>query len=89
MRVVLVGDADKVRFSIANRGKKIPAPFIQEMFAPMTRGPHVAEDGSLGLGLYITREIVQAHHGEIAVRSDDSGTVFEVDLPRAPIASPV
>lgn len=87
VHVALVGDSVGVRFSIANHGTAIPAQFVKEMFAPLVRGPLAADsappaDGSLGLGLYITREIVKAHKGDISVRSDDSGTVFAVELPR-------
>jgi signal transduction histidine kinase len=39
-------------------------------------------DGSLGLGLYIARQIAIAHGGEIAVRFDETATVFTVTLPR-------
>jgi signal transduction histidine kinase len=39
-------------------------------------------DGSLGLGLYIAREIAKAHGGEIEARSDETETVFAVRLPR-------
>ena len=37
---------------------------------------------SLGLGLYIVREVARAHGGEIDVRSDKGETVFAVRLPR-------
>jgi signal transduction histidine kinase len=39
-------------------------------------------DGSLGLGLYIAREIAIAHGGQIEARSDNTETVFAVRLPR-------
>lgn len=39
--------------------------------------------GSMGLGLYIAKEVVTAHGGTIDVKSSDSaGTVFTVRLPR-------
>lgn len=40
---------------------------------------------SLGIGLYIAREIVLAHQGSIDVTSSSSsGTVFKISLPRHP-----
>jgi signal transduction histidine kinase len=46
-----------------------------------------ASETSLGIGLYITREIVHAHHGTIHVDSSDGqGTTFTVRLPRTPAA---
>jgi signal transduction histidine kinase len=43
----------------------------------------VKRPGSIGLGLYIAREIVTAHGGSIDVRSSaEEGTVFTVRLPR-------
>ena len=85
--VKLAGEAGQVRFSIENNGAAIPTQFVQAMFEPLARGAQAAEsdgqpDSSLGLGLYIAREIVRAHGGAIAVRSDDAGTVFSVELPR-------
>ena len=87
IQVKLVGEASSVVLSIANEGAAISAPFIDEIFEPLTRGPQAtmnanATDTSLGLGLYICREIMRAHNGAISVRSDASGTVFSVDLPR-------
>jgi signal transduction histidine kinase len=54
------------------------------MFDPLQRGPDAgaAQGGSLGLGLYISREIAIAHGGTIEVRSDERETVFTVRLPR-------
>ena len=39
------------------------------------------DTGGTGLGLAIAEQIVELHHGEIRVRSDLQGTVFEVELP--------
>jgi len=63
------------------------------MFDPLKRDPKRAgrydERSSLGLGLYIAREIATAHGGKIEARSDQMETVFAVHLPRrqpAPIS---
>ena len=87
VKVILSGESDRVCFTIENQGAAIPAQFLQAMFEPLNRGHHDAESGdpsnnSLGLGLYIAREIVRAHKGAISVRSDDAGTMFSVELPR-------
>ena len=59
------------------------APSVREhLFDPFRRGTRPSRD-SLGLGLYIVRQIVLAHGGTIDVRSDErDGTAFRVQLPR-------
>jgi signal transduction histidine kinase len=59
------------------------APNVREhLFDPFRRGTRPARD-SLGLGLYIVRQIVLAHGGNIDVRSSEAdGTTFRVELPR-------
>jgi hypothetical protein len=57
------------------------------LFDPFTRGPSGGprSGGSLGLGLFISREIVRAHGGSIGVRSSATvGSTFAVRLPREP-----
>jgi signal transduction histidine kinase len=78
--------------SVKNHGPVIPADRIASLFQPFTQGPEIAVAGAatvrprgagLGLGLYIVREIVDAHGGTISVDShDDRGTTFLVRLPR-------
>ena len=49
--------------------------------------PQYRRHGSIGLGLYIAREVVAAHGGTIDVKSSaDAGTTFTVRLPR--VAAP-
>ncbi len=74
-------DADSVLLAVTNRGPPIPAELIPHLFEPFRRGPHAKSEG-FGLGLYIAEAVAAAHGGEIRVRSDDAGTVFEVRLPR-------
>ncbi len=88
VRVGLVGDAKAVTLTVGNDGEPIPAEKINTIFDPLTR---VLPDedvlptaGNLGLGLYITKEIVVAHGGTIAVTSTDvDGTVFTAQFPRS------
>ncbi len=73
--------ADSVRVAVHNMGV-IPASRLPTLFEPMT-SRRMEKSPGLGLGLFITRELVRAHGGSIDVRSDESeGTTFTVTLPR-------
>ena len=75
---------------MANRGPMIEPAVAENLFDPLQRGStdkSRARKEGLGLGLYIVREITQAHGGEVEVRSDLDATVFAVYLPRRPKAS--
>ncbi|HXU61503.1 MAG TPA: hybrid sensor histidine kinase/response regulator [Polyangia bacterium] len=69
-----------VELMVHNNGTPIPSNFLPMMFRPFQRG---AKDRlGLGLGLFIVREIVRAHGGEIAVASTaEAGTTFTIRLP--------
>lgn len=77
-----------VRVAVHNMGA-IPAGRLAKLFEPLAGGARPAENAQgLGLGLFITRELVCAHGGSIDVRSDEpSGTTFTVTLPRVPARS--
>ncbi|WLB24402.1 sensor histidine kinase [Bradyrhizobium japonicum] len=74
-----------VEISVQNSGSPIPPDVQKTIFESWTRGqvegpgrhPH------LGLGLYISRLIAEAHGGTIAVTSTEvAGTTFTFRLPR-------
>lgn len=83
--VVRAADTDVV-LTISNRGKAIPEDEQQRIFEPFVHQGGSASAGpssGLGLGLFVVREIVQAHQGSIAVVSNEiEGTTFTVRLPR-------
>jgi signal transduction histidine kinase len=86
IQIALRGRGDEFCFAVTNRGRPIERSALKTIFEPLHR--NIASEtkdsgGSLGLGLYIASQIVQAHGGEIEVRSDEARTVFEVLLPRA------
>ena len=73
-----------IEVSVQNDGPAIAKSTRESMFEPLVRGAEANHAGySLGLGLYIVREIAQAHGGAVTVRSDaESGTVFTIRIPR-------
>lgn len=82
-------DEDSVLLEVHNEGPPIPTSRMATLFEPFQRGDPATRTGSsLGLGLYISRQIVLAHGGAIDVRSsEEAGTTFVVHLPlRAPEA---
>jgi PAS domain S-box-containing protein len=91
VRVTTRGEGDRVSLSVRNAGEPIPAPMLQRIFEPLQRGAsEIDRTGrSIGLGLYIVKELVDAHAGTLGVESTEAaGTTFTVTLPRvAPTAS--
>ncbi|MDI1479145.1 ATP-binding protein [Polyangium sp. y55x31] len=74
----------RVRVEVHNEGTPIAADVMPTLFEPYKRGDHKQDpDRSIGLGLFIVKEIVSAHRGEVTVRSTAAeGTTFQVDLPK-------
>lgn len=70
--------------TVHNRGEPIPAEQLPTLFDAMTRGAEAdGEATSVGLGLFIVREIVHAHGGTIHVDSTrEAGTTFVATFPR-------
>ncbi len=82
IEVSAVSDATHVRVSVSNAGKPIDPDLVPHLFEPFRRGHERRSDG-IGLGLYITAQVVSAHGGSLEVRSGPIATVFSVALPRA------
>ena len=79
--VILLGN--QVRISTQDWGIGISPKFLDKIFSRFYR---VAKSSSkaegLGLGLYISKEIVEGHHGRIWVESEEGkGSVFHIDFP--------
>ncbi len=72
-----------VRVVVSDTGCGIEGRALERIFEPYAQGDGAAgRAGSAGLGLYITKEIVEAHNGRIFVRSGvGAGTTFTVEIP--------
>ncbi len=83
-------DAAGVRLAVSNVGDPIPADQIERIFERFHRGSAQRESRGegAGLGLAITRSIVQAHGGHITARSAEGVTCFTITLPRNEASSP-
>ena len=94
--IKLDADADEAGASLSvwNAGRAIPEASLDAIFEPWVRAPRDASaapdrlPASLGLGLFIAREIAVAHGGNItAISSAVGGTRFTIRLPRPEASS--
>ncbi|WPB79368.1 PAS domain S-box protein [Archangium violaceum] len=85
VRVSTRGVDSSLLMEVHNEGPAITAELLPMLFEPYRRGAEAGPGrGSLGLGLYITRQIVLGHGGSVDVRSTpEDGTTFTVRLPRS------
>ncbi|MFV0344124.1 MAG: sensor histidine kinase [Anaerocolumna sp.] len=82
VKIELKEEDEILRIMIINYGKLIPREEIHNIFDRFYRleSSRSSETGGTGLGLAIAKNIVLMHEGNILVRSDFNGTVFEVNL---------
>jgi len=78
-------DPECARLTVEDHGIGIAPEDQARVFDRFERAAPAENYGGLGLGLYIARQIVEAHGGTILVRSTPGGgATFTVELPRAP-----
>ncbi len=84
--VTVEGD-DEIRVVVRNEGA-IPPELLPRIFDPFRGGRTSSGSRGLGLGLFITQQVIEAHGGRISVNSSPAaGTAFTVTLPRAAAAT--
>jgi signal transduction histidine kinase len=72
----------QAEIAVQDDGPGIPATVLPHLFSRFFRGGAEGKGPGLGLGLYISREIVAAHGGTIGVESTEGqGATFTVRLP--------
>jgi signal transduction histidine kinase len=90
VEVTVSSDSETSRLTVRDHGIGIDLEHQARIFDRFERAVSVRHYGGLGLGLWIVRQIVEAHGGSISVESSPGkGSAFTVELPRQPAASPV
>jgi PAS domain S-box-containing protein len=84
IRVRCVGEPERQVLEVSNPGAPIPGHLVATLFDPFRQvSGQSGRRSGLGLGLFIVRELVEAHGGQVSVRSSATeGTTFTVVLPR-------
>ena len=73
---------DQLFITFADRGPGIPSEHLPFLFERFYRVPAQSGKPGTGLGLFICRQIVQAHSGQISVETaPGKGTAFRIELP--------
>jgi signal transduction histidine kinase len=82
IRLELKNLGDRILFTIADAGPGIPHHLQAKVFERFERAADSRKISGLGLGLYVSRQIVVAHRGEITLESaPGEGAKFSVTLP--------
>lgn len=85
IKLRLESDDSVVRFSVVDQGIGISEESKAKVFNRFERATNTSKAQGLGLGLFITKEFVQAHGGKIWVESElGKGSTFTVELPKNP-----
>lgn len=78
-------EKNEIHISIRDEGHGIAPAELERIFSRFERGIDGGDVSGLGLGLYISRKIIEAHHGRIwAVSEIGKGTTMHIQLPKQP-----
>ena len=84
VRITVVGGERDVSIEVVNQGVPQDPRELSTLFEPLRRGASdTSENASLGLGLFIAREVARAHGGSSDVRCEATETIFSVRLPKS------
>lgn len=81
IELTLVQSEAAVTLSLTDHGGGLPADALLQIFARFHRATHKAVPESSGLGLAITRTIVEKHHGTILAENHQDGLRITICLP--------
>ena len=86
VRIRLINEDEQVRIAVYDNGESIPEDQLQHIFERFYQSPSHINDRhtGTGIGLDLTRSLVELHHGTIEVHnnSDGKGCEFVVTIPK-------
>ena len=71
-----------LRLDISDNGVGIPEEEQAKIFGRFYRGKQSVSTDGVGIGLYLTREIINKQNGYMKVSSDENGSTFSMFLPK-------
>ena len=76
-------DSNEIKITIKNKCDKIPEYKLEKIFEQFYRvdSSRTTSNGGAGLGLAITKKIIELHNGTITVKNEDEYIEFEIILP--------
>jgi signal transduction histidine kinase len=84
--IAMHSTVDKIRIAFNDKGDGIPEDYLPFVFERFYRVPGERTVTGTGLGLYICKQIIMAHHGNIWVESAlGEGATFIIELPVEPM----
>lgn len=84
--ISLLERKDNFIIKIIDKGKGISKEDIKRVFEDFYKGKNTNEEKGMGVGLYLTKNIIDQHHGSIKVNSQlNRGTKVEVIFPKLKI----
>lgn len=81
IRVEMKKSHSNILISFSNSGPPIPKKELENIFLPFYRVGSIDKEKGLGLGLAISKAIIEAHGGEMWAESDKNKTTFYITLP--------
>ncbi len=84
IRIHLKDMPDQVRISVSDQGPGISGPRREKLFQAFERGvsSEVEKYAGLGLGLFISKGIMDLHHGKLDYSPRGAGSEFRITLPK-------
>ena len=84
IKIEVKEDEDKIQIVFKNKGDKIPEYKLEKIFDKFYRvdESRTSSTGGAGLGLAITKQIIELHHGIIYAENKDEFIAFYIEFPK-------
>lgn len=82
VKITTLTEGGRMKIIVKDNGSGIDPSQVHKIFGKFYRAPATRNVKGLGLGLYFSKKVIDAHHGHIHVESEPgNGSVFTIDLP--------